>query len=303
MITIFKALEEFALDQAANDRAPATIKTYQYMLKPFAGLHGAKRIDEITHELMRDYVITVRTATKAKQNTRNTEYDRLNALFIFWRWCAARYDVKNPMLLIKRPRQPDPDVTAITPGDFARMYKCTNASLAGARDRALLCFLGSAGTRAEETISLKLGDLDLAKRRAIVRHGKGNRQRVVRFSRWTAVVLREWLHLRPDHNSDYVFSRQDGKPLTYQGLREILRRLARRAGVEKNWQPHKFRHFSIAESLLQGGEITQISKNAGHRDISTTVKYYTKFRDDGLDMMDETDALQSVFSVKRKEVI
>jgi len=156
-----------------------------------------------------------------------------------------------------------------------------------------LCFLGSAGTRADEIVNLKIEDIDLQKRRARVLRGKGGKPRIVRFSKWAAQLLRYWVGIKP--NSTYLFCRLDGGKLAYAGLRQILRRLAERAEVDKNWQPHKFRHFSIAESLLQGRELTQISKNAGHADISTTVRHYTKFRPDGLDAMDEFDALNSVF--------
>lgn len=295
-LTVFDAVEEFCKDLEANERAPATIKTYRALLKPFLAAFIGRRVDEFDHVTMRDFVLKVRTATKAKAQTKNTEYDKINALFIFWRWASARFGMTNPMLSIKRPKQPEPDVQAITPEDFARMYRATGANLAGARDRALLCFLGSAGTRADETIALRVEDIDLQKRRAKVRRGKGGRTRVVRFSRWTAQLVRYWLGIKP--NGSFVFSRLDGDKLEYSGLRQILRRLAARAGVEKNWQAHKFRHFSIAESLLRGGEITQISKNAGHADISTTVRHYTKFRSDGLDAMDEYDALHSVFGTR-----
>ena len=53
----------------------------------------------------------------------------------------------------------------------------------------------------------------------------------------------------------------------------MLNRMARRAGVEKRVHPHGLRHTGASELRSEGVEIGVISKQLGHKSISTTARY------------------------------
>jgi len=58
---------------------------------------------------------------------------------------------------------------------------------------------------------------------------------------------------------------------------QILRRLARRAGVVGRVNPHAFRHASARESLLNGGDIGALSQILGLTQIVVTDQVCASF--------------------------
>ncbi len=57
----------------------------------------------------------------------------------------------------------------------------------GARNFALILFLLDSGVRASECVALRLSEVDWDRRRAFIRHGKGEKQRWVGFGERTAM--------------------------------------------------------------------------------------------------------------------
>ena len=64
-----------------------------------------------------------------------------------------------------------------------------------------------------------------------------------------------------------------GEPMATGYVRRLLPRPARRAGVLKRVHAHGLRHTHAAELREEGLDIGLISKQLGHRDISTTARY------------------------------
>jgi integrase len=61
-----------------------------------------------------------------------------------------------------------------------------DSSPRGQRDLALFALAYSTGARREELSTLTPADVDLRARTVTIRHGKMNRQRIVKFSPWVA---------------------------------------------------------------------------------------------------------------------
>ncbi len=70
-----------------------------------------------------------------------------------------------------------------------------------------------------------------------------------------------------------VFCTLDGKSIKDAYVRALLPRLAKRAGITKRVHPHGLRHTGAAELRAEGVDIGIISKQLGHRSISTTARY------------------------------
>lgn len=75
---------------------------------------------------------------------------------------------------------------------------------------------------------------------------------------------------RNDHG--YLIPGRSG-PMSPQGLRDILRRVAARAGLAKRVYPHLLRH-SFATHILEGGaDLRAVQELLRHRNLSTTQTY------------------------------
>ncbi len=148
-----------------------------------------------------------------------------------------------------------------------------------ARDLAVLELLYGSGLRVSEVCAMRMGDIDLPRRRLIV-HGKGSKQRVVPLSEPAVSALEEWFdHGRPEMAdpsaaADVVFVNLYGRPLNTQAVRRLVNR---RAGTQTN--PHALRH-TFATHLLDGGaDLRQVQELLGHADLGSTQIYTHVSRD------------------------
>ncbi len=53
----------------------------------------------------------------------------------------------------------------------------------------------------------------------------------------------------------------------------IVRKAARRAGIESNVSPHWFRHAHISHALDRGASMALVRDSVGHSSVSTTNGY------------------------------
>ena len=148
----------------------------------------------------------------------------------------------------------------------------------GQRNRAILETLYSCGLRVSELCGLKLSDLYLDENFIRVT-GKGDKQRLVPISPRAIKELRYWFQdrnttwrIKPGFE-DYVFLARWGKNISRIQVFQLIKELARQAGIAKNISPHTFRH-SFATHLLEGGaNLRAIQCMLGHESIATTEIY------------------------------
>lgn len=70
-----------------------------------------------------------------------------------------------------------------------------------------------------------------------------------------------------------IFTRADGTRLDRHGAARIVRRIAKRAGVDKRIGPHTLRHAFITAALDAGVPLRDAQEAASHADSRTTMRY------------------------------
>ncbi len=146
------------------------------------------------------------------------------------------------------------------------------------RDRALLETLYATGSRASEVVNLQLADMHLES--AFCKcTGKGSKQRVVPLGVPAVSALKIYVQdLRPlltqaSKDNPWVFVSKGGKRLTREMLWILVKKYARRAGLNAKVSPHTLRH-SFATHLLAGGaDLRTVQELLGHANIRTTQHY------------------------------
>jgi integrase/recombinase XerD len=147
----------------------------------------------------------------------------------------------------------------------------------GARDRAMIQVVYSAGLRVSELVNLRRASVDLVEGLAHVR-GKGSKDRVVPLGdRAVGAIAMYVLEIRPLHDPDLaapeLFVTHDGHAMTRQNFWERLRRHARAAGIPGKVSPHVLRHSFATHLLEHGADLRAVQAMLGHADISTTEIY------------------------------
>ncbi len=145
------------------------------------------------------------------------------------------------------------------------------------RDKAILELLYAAGLRVSELVELPLSGLDRRERFVTV-FGKGSKERLVPVGEPALRALDRYLgEVRPTlargAASRRIFLNARGTPLTRMAVWTLVKRCARRAGIEKKVSPHTLRH-TFATHLLEGGaDLAAVQQLLGHADIATTQIY------------------------------
>lgn len=289
MITLTEAVDDFMLAKRAGQRAETTLKWYAKYLNPFRAKFGPQPMETLT---MRD----VATWLTQQRGAEQTKYNRDKALRTFFLWAVKAYGIASPMKVIPLPRLPEPEPKAIEADDLNRLIDACRTP----RDVAILIVLADCGLRASGMISVSIDDVDFAERTIRVREKRG-RVRAVPFSLDTERALTAWCKRRP-MAAERLFCSYNGKPLTYWGLRQVVRRLAKRAGFNgERCNLHSLRHFAAREYLKQGGSLPALARILGHRTIDTTARYYAVFGKQELSEIH--DAHSPLNSLKKGDVI
>jgi integrase/recombinase XerD len=134
------------------------------------------------------------------------------------------------------------------------------------------------GARASELVQLRVEDVSLTERVIAIRHGKGGKRREVPVRRDLAQLLR--LHIATRRAGPLFASRQQGSGptphvLTRQRVGQVVRDVARAAGITKRVYPHLLRHITqwATRLLALGMDITDLQRFLGHESIATTRLY------------------------------
>jgi len=203
------------------------------------------------------------------------EEDKLSNASISLIYSSLKYFYHNYLRLkimdeIKTPKKEKKLPSVLSIEEVKKLIETTKKG----RNRLIVQFLYSTGTRVSECANIKLNDLDLEQKIAKVRGGKGNKDRTIILSDYWIKELHKHLN-KKKVKSEFVFSKKNGKPITTTTIERIVRNSAQKAGITKKVTAHTMRH-SFATHLLESGEnIRKIQELLGHENLSTTQIYTT----------------------------
>lgn len=167
-----------------------------------------------------------------------------------------------------------------TPSEIHALMRAAGRGLTGARLRALIALYWRCGLRASEGLALELRDIDLDQGTVVVRHGKGDKRRMLGIDDQALAVVEVWLAARAGlgvPRGSRVFCTitrgNIGSPYGYPSLAERLREVGQKAGLEKRVHAHGFRHTAAVDWLREGHSPLHIMKMLGHSDLATTMRY------------------------------
>ncbi len=143
----------------------------------------------------------------------------------------------------------------------------------GIRDRAIMELIYSCGLRASEVVNLRIEDIDFERKVVTVREGKGGKDRIVPITDSALNYIKLYLSKRRK-DSPFVFTSKKAPKLTRQRLWQVIKKYAKKAGIDlRRISPHVLRHSFATHLLLGGIDLRILQELLGHSSIRTTEVY------------------------------
>ena len=254
-----RVLKEFKQELIITGYSEKTLKMYLIYIHEML-YHINKNPQEMTERDLIGYL-----ADKKERGCSNATLALVHA--------AMKYFFKNYLKVhivddIKTPKKAKSLPKVLTKDEIKELFKATRFG----RNRLMLQFMYGSGSRVSEVVKLKIEDINFKERTAMIRSGKGNKDRMIIISKDWIIELKKYLK-KKKIKSEFVFSKKNGKSLSTDTIQRIVRESTEAAGIKKHITPHSLRHSYATHLLEAGTNIRYIQSLLGHSSLNTTQIY------------------------------
>lgn len=222
---------------------------------------------KITTSDLKRYLVSIK---RQKSLSNATIYSQVNAIRAFFRALVDNGALStNPADQLPLPRRSRKLPTYLTPDELVALLR---ASESNPRDHCLLEFLYATGVRVSEAVAMKVESVNLKEKTAMVKSGKGDKDRLVIMSEHACQELDHYLKKRRVR-SEYLFPNRSGGRLSPRYIEKMIRAYAKRARITKPVTPHVLRHTFATHMLDRNVDIRAIQELLGHSSLATTQIY------------------------------
>lgn len=247
-----------------------TIETYSRIIKAF--LTYLNSINKPIETISKDEIVAF--FAKKKQGIEEKKQTSSNSTMCLY-YSALKFllkSIKKTELILELgfPRKSKKLPAVLTKKEIKKLLENAKPM----RNKIIVEFLYSTGVRVSEAVKLKIENINFDEGTAIVKSGKGNKDRLVILSKKWGFKMKKHIENRKNQ-SDFLFAHKNGKPFSVDTIQKIVKTSAEQANITKKVTPHTLRH-SFATHLLENGEnIRKIQELLGHSNLATT-QIYTK---------------------------
>jgi len=155
--------------------------------------------------------------------------------------------------------------------------------LTGKRNLALLTLMADTGLRVSEALGVDERDLEREGGQltsVVVRNGKGGKAASMPLTNEAAAKLGKWLEDRAELGIEggpvfcTITKGNRGSRIKREYVWAVVKRLAAKAGIEKNVSPHVLRHTFAMRLVRSGRSVAQLRAAMRHSRITTTLDTY-----------------------------
>lgn len=226
-----------------------TIKCYLGHNKRFLYLAG-KSADDVARKDIEDYMVYLYDR-KLSANSRHLMLAALK--FYYEQVLKRRFHLKYPKKEKKLP-------VVLSRDEILRMI----ASLNNKKHKLLIKLMYGSGLRLGEVLNTGIVDFDLERKVLHIRHGKGNKDRMVNLS---SSFIRDFIGYIGDKREGFLFVKSNGKKLSSRAVQNVVRKALRLTGIKKKAHCHTLRTSYATHLIEQGIDISYVQKLLGHSSL------------------------------------
>lgn len=252
-----------------------TRKAYRTALTDFRDTCEVGALPPLSGDALIAYsaLLDAHRADKGGDMSNDTIRLRLKAVHALFRWAWA-FDLSpiKPELIKHLVHMPP--ARQLSPRDILSQDEATRllAKAVDPLEKALITVMLSAGLRLSEALALRVKDVFQFDDRSFlnVAIGKGDKGRIVPIALDAYEVIIGYIGADSAIAEKLLF-----EGLYPRGVQRLVKRIARRAGINKNITPHSLRHTYGSVRRRQGVPVDLISKLLGHSS-ETITRLYTR---------------------------
>jgi integrase/recombinase XerC len=285
-ITLEKGLAVFVNALSGKNRSTATIRAYQTDIQQFISfLHAISVSACAPQDVTKVDILEYFSFLSKKDLTGVARARKLSAIREYFRFLEGIGEIeKSPTNGVETPKREKNGRQVLRSDEYTKML-----SLAGAnpRDYAVLQVFLQTGIRVSELANLRLTDIDFIKPAITVR-GKGSVEREIALEKKGVHALKSYLAVRPESVSKRVFLNYQGDPISERGIRKLVVKYRKEAGITKKASCHTFRHTFATCKAEKGVPAYQLQQWLGHANLNTTQIYIHLGKQNARKIMQDT---------------
>lgn len=272
-------IKEFVDRLHLEGKSDKTIKQYSVSIKEyfqwFYESYGDVEFKKLYRENILEYKNYLKNIKRSKRSGNNldakTVNSKLSALIKFNELLQADNIVVSKADLIKVQTEiiSPTNITKKEVEEF-RQRILQSEGCSAKRNYAIVTIMAYAGLRISEVLTLKKVDVNTVANQIRVTDGKGEKQRTVIINSKIVSAIREY-EKSDNVESEYLFHNSKGKILNPSTINKVFDEFS----IEGyHIHPHMLRHFFCYNALESGAySINEVSNQAGHTSIKTTMRY------------------------------
>jgi integrase len=320
-VTFGVVAEAWLRTKEAAKRAPKTVAGYRGLLEVLIlPKWKDERLRDIDHERLQNWVTWLATDPAARQNKRKGDshaglsparviqtHQVVHQVLAYA--IRSKYIATNAADAIELPRRAAAEKMALSHDQVRQLADETCAAEMMVRNRSdtrasltspqalatMVRLLAYGGLRFGECIALRVGDIDIDRRRITVGRsitqvrGRGRIEgptkthQVRNVPILTTALANELMAVVESRDlSEFVFPGPDGGAMTVGWFRVRFDRATAKLGLD-GVTPHTLRHAAGSLALASGASVVTVQKLLGHRNATTTMNVYSHMMPDDFD--------------------
>lgn len=243
----------------------STIRQYSSFLRELL-VYVGKPVQEITGD---DIVACLNAYAEARQISGSTKDHKRLICSSFFAFLHDRgYISRNPMATIDPIKYVAEVREALNSREVEKMRIACGENI---RDNLVLELFLATGCRVSEVVGMRVEEIDL-ENGCVKVLGKGQKERIVFFSDRALEYLERYLEGRQT-GAVILSLRAPHQGLKKNALENVIRAIAKRAGIAKRVFPHLLRHTFATRALNKGMPLPTLCDIMGHASTETTRIY------------------------------
>lgn len=248
-----------------------TIRGYDSNLKDF-NAYLSKRyntsvyIDEVTVEDIEAYLQYLTDVRKLQPKSRNRYLSSISSVLTFA--LKKEWILKNPALMVDNAKVIEKQKVSLTNNEITELSNAIENPII----KTAILFMSASGLRVNETVHLKIDDVDFNINLINV-IGKGGKYRTVPISQTLKPILLQYLEETRESESEYLFATKKTGRLSSQYINKELDRAVAKLGWTKKVTNHTLRRSFATALYSKGVSLLAIQKLLGHESLKTTAIY------------------------------